>query len=114
MHVHICRDSSISGMAGLPDSLALHSWDEETLIKSYFKEGYTYFEICSFLELRHRIVLTIDQLRGRLKKLNLKRRGDEIQTLLEVVSAAIMVISYSYSLLLPDLPRYFFILVLII
>ena len=77
--------------AGLPDSPALHSCrDKETLIKSYFKEGYTYSEICSFLELRHRILLTIDQLRGRLKKLNLKRR-DEIQTPLEVVSAAIMV-----------------------
>lgn len=69
-------------MAGLPDSPPLYSWDEDTLIKSYFKEGYTYSEICSFLELRHGIVLTIDQLRGQLKKLNLKRR-DDIQTPLE-------------------------------
>ena len=91
-------------MVDLPDSPSLHSWDEETLIKSYFKEGYTYSEICSFLKLRHGIVLTIDQLRGRLKKFNLKRQGDEIQTPLEVVSLAIMVISY--SLALPDSPRY--------
>ena len=93
--------------AGLPDSPALHSCrDKETLIKSYFKEGYTYSEICSFLELRHGTLLTIDQLRGRLKKLNLKRRGDEIQTPLEVVSAAIMVANLitSYILALPDRP----------
>ena len=41
---------------------------------------------------------TIDQLRGRLKRLNLKRRGDEIQTPLQVVSAAIMVTNSLFKL----------------
>ena len=63
----------------VPDCPALHNWDEDTLIKSYFREGYTYSQICSFLELRHGIILTLDQLRGRLKKLDLSRRGEEVR-----------------------------------
>ena len=57
-----------------PDCAALHTWDEDTLIKSYFKDEYTYEQICSFLESRHGIHLTMDQLRTRLKKLNLRRQ----------------------------------------
>ena len=57
------------------DCPALHNWNEDTLIKSYFKEGYAHIHryACSFLELRHGIIFTVDQLRARLKKLNLKR-----------------------------------------
>ena len=75
----------------VPDCPVLHDWDEETLIRSYFKEGYTYSQICAFLKLRHGIVLTQDQLQVRLKKLNLKRCGEEVETPLHVVSAAILV-----------------------
>ena len=77
----------------VPDCTALHDWDKETLIKNYFKEGYTYSQICSFLKLRHGIVLTLDRLRVRLKKLNLKQCR-EVETPLHVVSAAILISIY--------------------
>ena len=36
-----------------------------------------YKDIRAFLEAKHEIVLSEDQLRGRLKRLGLKRRGSE-------------------------------------
>jgi len=69
----------------------LHSsWDEEAAIAKYFKDGYTYEEMCMFLRLRHKCDMTIDQLRYKLK-MGLGRRRSEENTPLEVVEAAIMV-----------------------
>lgn len=74
----------------VPDCPALHSsMDEESLIKRYFENGYTYKDIRAFLEAKHGIQLSEDQLRGRLKRLGLKRRGSESS--LEEVEAAIQV-----------------------
>ena len=57
----------------VPDCPALHSsLDEDALIKRYFDNGYTYKDIRAFLEAKHGIVLSEDQLRGRLKRLGLK------------------------------------------
>ena len=51
----------------VPDCPALHSSvDEESLIKQYFDRGYTYKDIRAFLEAKHGIVLSEDQLRGLL------------------------------------------------
>jgi len=53
------------------DCAALHSrsLNEDELIKFYFEKGYTYNNIRSFLETKHNIPLTEDQLRWKLKKL---------------------------------------------
>lgn len=70
----------------------LHSsWDEEAAIAKYFKDGYTYAEICMFLRLRHNCNVTIDQLRYKLKKMGLGRRCSEENTPLDIVEAVIMV-----------------------
>ena len=72
------------------DCPALHfSVDEESLIQQYFEKGYMYKDIRAFMEIKHGIVLSEDQLRGRLKRLGLKRRGSESS--LEEVKAAIQV-----------------------
>ena len=77
----------------VPDCPALHSsLDEGSLIMRYFENGYTYKDIRAFLEAKHRIILSEDQLRGRLKRLGLKRRGSESS--LEEVEAAIQVSKY--------------------
>lgn len=74
----------------VPDCPALHSSvDEESLIQQYFEKGYMYKDIRAFMEIKHGIVLSEDQLRGRLKRLGLKRRGSESS--LEEVKAAIQV-----------------------
>ena len=74
----------------VPDCPALHfSIDEESLIKRYFENGYTYKDIRAFLEAKHGIQLSEDQLRGRLKRIGLKRRGSGSS--LEEVEAAIQV-----------------------
>ena len=44
---------------------------------TYQDKGYTYKDIRAFLEAKHGIVLSEDQLRGRLKRLGLRRRGSE-------------------------------------
>jgi len=70
----------------------LHSsWNKDVVIAKYFKDGYTYEEICTFLRLRHGLELTIDQLRYKLKKMGLGRRRAEDYAPLEVVEAAISV-----------------------
>ena len=52
----------------VPDCPALHSSvDEESLIQQYFEKGYMYKDIRAFMEIKHGIVLSEDQLRGRLK-----------------------------------------------
>ena len=74
----------------VPDCPALHSsLDEDALIKRYFDNGYTYKDIRAFLEAKHGIVLSEDQLRGRLKRLGLKRRGSDVESSLEEAAAAI-------------------------
>ena len=74
------------------DCAALHrSLNEDELIKFYFMKGYTYNNIRSFLETKHSIKLTEDQLRWKLKKLGLKRRGEDVQSSIEEVQAAIEV-----------------------
>ena len=71
----------------VPDCPALHSsLDEDALI---FDNGYTYKDIRAFLEAKHGIVLSEDQLRGRLKRLGLKRRGSDVESSLEEAAAAI-------------------------
>ena len=74
----------------IPDCPALcSSLDKDSLIRKYFENGYAYKDIRTFLESKHGIVLSEDQLRGRLKRLGLKRRGNE--STLEEVEAAIQV-----------------------
>ena len=75
------------------DCAALHrsALNEDELIQFYFKKGYTYQNIRSFLAAKHGIELTDDQLRWRLKKLALKQRGEEVQSSLEEVQAAVEV-----------------------
>ena len=73
--------------------------DEESLIKQYFDRGYTYKDIRAFLEAKHGMVLSEDQLRGLLKRLGLKRRGSESS--LEEVEAAIRVTSKNKDLTRP-------------
>jgi len=65
------------------------SLDEEELISQYFKDGYTYEDICKFLRLRHSIILTLDQLRNQLKRMGLRRRDRNDETSFEEVQAAI-------------------------
>ena len=67
------------------------SLGEEDLIVQYFKDGYTYEDICKFLRLRHDILLTLDQLRNRLKQMGLRRRDKNAQTSFEEIQAAIRV-----------------------
>ena len=64
---------------------------EEDLILRYFKDDYTYEDICKFLHLWHGINLTMDQLRKRLKRMGLRRRDKNGQTSFEEVEAAIKV-----------------------
>ena len=74
----------------IPDCPALHfSVDEESLIQQYFEKGYMYKDIRAFIEIKHAILLSEDQLRRRLKHPGLKRRGNESS--LEEVKAAIQV-----------------------
>ena len=76
-----------------------HSRREDNLIQQYFKDGYTYDEIRSFLRLRHDVELTPDQLRKRLKDMGLRRRGANIESSLEAVEEAIIVSLQFYSLM---------------
>ena len=76
------RDYTLATSAcmAVADCAALHrgqsALNEDELIQFYFKKGYTYQNIRSFLATKHGIELTDDQLRWRLKKLALKRRGE--------------------------------------
>jgi len=63
----------------------------EAAIAKYFKDGYTYEEMCMFLHLWHKCDMTTNQLRYKLKKMGLGRRRSEENSPLEVVEAAIMV-----------------------
>lgn len=79
----------------MPDSPALHSdLREEQLITLYFEDGYTYHQISSFLSIRHGINRTVEQIKYRLAKLGLRRRGGGDESSLEAVEAAIQVTSY--------------------
>jgi len=64
--------------------------NEDELIQFYFQKGYTYNNI-RFFEAINGIKFIDNQLRWRLKKLELKRRGEEALSCLEEVQAAIEV-----------------------
>ena len=86
----------MSGAMAIPDCPALHSdLREEQLITLYFEDGYTYDQISSFLRIRHGIILTVDQIKYRLAKLGLQRRGSRVESPLDAVEAAIQV-SHNY------------------
>ena len=54
--------------------MLLHfSVDEELLIQQYFEKGYMYKDIRASMEIKHKIVLSEDQLHGWLKRLGIKR-----------------------------------------
>ena len=75
------------------DCPAFHqSLDEHELLRSYFDKGYTYKDITDFMEVKHGISLSEDQLRRKLKVLGLKRRGSSVESPLDEVDAAIQVI----------------------
>ena len=77
----------------MADCPALHqSFDENTLVIKYFQEGYTYPVILTFLQRAHGLEMTLDQLRGVLRKLGLKRRGDDVQYPIDDVERAIQVL----------------------
>ena len=59
------------------------------VIQDLFYDGLTYQEICVFLHWRHGVLLTVNQLKTRLKFLGLKRRNVAVP--LEEVEAAITV-----------------------
>ena len=81
------------GQALHVDCPALHqSFDENTLVIKYFQEGYTYPVILTFLQRAHGLEMTLDQLRGVLRKLGLKRRGDDVQSPIDDVERAIQVL----------------------
>ena len=63
--------------------------DEDELLRKYFDRGYTYKDIRDFMEARHGVHLTEDQLRRKLTRLGLRRRGNDSP--LEEVEAAIEV-----------------------
>ena len=62
--------------------------NEQELIASYFDDGYTYAEICTFLHLRHNISLTVDQLRYRLKRMGRQPEQGGVTHILTVGRAA--------------------------
>ena len=52
--IEIVISRVVRGVMAVPDCLALHSsMDEESLIKRYFENGYTYKDIRAFLETKH-------------------------------------------------------------
>ena len=74
------------------DCPAFHqSLNECELLRSYFNKGYTYKDIKDFMETKHGIFLSEDQLRRKLKALGLKRRRDSVESPLDEVEAAIQV-----------------------
>ena len=75
----------------MPDSPALHSDLCEEQLITFFEDGYTYHQISSFLNIRHGINRTTEQIKYRLAKLRLRRRGGGDESSLEAVEAAIQV-----------------------
>ena len=67
--------------------------DEHELLRSYFDKGYTYKDIRDFMEVKHGISLSEDQLRRKLKTLGLKRRGSSVELPFDEVEAAIQVVN---------------------
>ena len=74
------------------DKLFMWTAQHYTLVIKYFQEGYTYPVILTFLQRAHGLEMTLDRLRGVLRKLGLKRRGDDVQSPIDDVERAIQVL----------------------
>ena len=59
----------------------------EELITEYFQKGYTYLEICKFLEQRHGKKISLRTLKNRLKKIGLSRRPHNDEDVMSVINA---------------------------
>ena len=78
--------------SGIVDAPALRDdLSEERAIAEYFRRGYTNAQICAALEHCHGFTLTLDQVKKRLVRLGLRRRGPEAEAPLAEVEAAIRV-----------------------
>ena len=64
---------------------------EKEAIRACFRLGYTNSQLCAVLEHCHGIQLTIDQVKKRLVKLDLRRRRLAAESSLQAVEAAIRV-----------------------
>ena len=64
--------------------------EREDLITSYFSQGLTGAEIVGFLVLRHGIVCSVRTLKRILKRLGLKRAGQNNESLKEHIVGAIL------------------------
>ena len=62
-----------------PSSTDLKQLSEEEALKTYFAKGYTNAQLCTVLQHAHGIDLTLDQVKKRLAKLGLRRRGPGTQ-----------------------------------
>ena len=63
--------------------------DLEELIKKYFLEGYTQFEIKKLLNKKHHIIVSISTIKRRLQSLNLRRKLVSESDLVDIVTAII-------------------------
>lgn len=72
-------------VAVVPSYLPSVNHEKTTLITDYFKQGFKYSEILSFLLVKHGILMSLRQLKRILKRLNLKRRGLNLCTPIENV-----------------------------
>ena len=67
-----------------PSSTDLKQLSEEEALKTYFAKGYTNAQLCTVLQHAHGIDLTLDQVKKRLAKLGLRRRGPGTQPPLQM------------------------------
>ena len=72
-------------VAVVPDYLPSPNVEKTSLIRDYFKEGFKYSETPGFLLVKHRILISLRQMERILKRLNLKRRGLNLNTAIENV-----------------------------
>jgi len=94
---------------------AFHQYlNEYELLRSYFDKGYTYKDIRDFMETKHGISHSEDQLRRKLKILGLKQRGDSVESPLDEVEAAIQVVLKYITTTLECSKREFWYIVLVI
>jgi hypothetical protein len=90
-------DSHDCGSSSTVDASSLKHLSEEEALKLYFAKGYSNAQLCSVLKHAHGITLTLDQVKKRLVKLGLRRRGPGTQPPLQVIEDAIQVRLYSMS-----------------
>lgn len=58
-----------------PITAILSNEERDTLITNYYRQGYTWKEICGFLLFSHHTVVSLHQLKRILKRLGLRRRN---------------------------------------